>query len=326
MTTKRTHSKLIIIGSGPAGHTAAIYAGRALLHPIMFEGFMAGGVSAGGQLNTTTDVENYPGFPDGIMGPDLMDRMRQQSINCGTEIITRTVNKVDLSSRPFLIGLENDGDDDDDRHTFTCDTLIIATGATAKRLYLPGEETFWQKGVSACAVCDGSLPMFRNKVIVVVGGGDSASEESNYLTKFASHVYVLVRKPKLRASAIMAKRMHENKKITILYNTVATSLVGTTVLEGVNIKNVMTGEETLLKANGLFYCIGHETNTAIFSKQIALDDHGYIITEPGSTKTSVPGVFAAGDCQDSRYRQAVSAAGCGCMAALDAEKFLVEGI
>src|SRR6478609_74207 len=318
---RNTHHKVIVIGSGPAAHTAAIYLGRALLKPLLFEGFMAAGVAAGGQLTTTTDVENFPGFPDGISGPELMDRMRQQSINCGTTIISKTVDRVDLSSRPFLVGIEDADEGEED--TFTCDALIIATGATARRLFLPGEDTFWQKGVSACAVCDGAAPIFRNKVICVIGGGDSASEEANFLTKYASKVIVLVRKPRLRASAVMAKRMYENDKITILFNTVATSLIGTTVLEGINVKNVMTGEESLIKASGLFYAIGHDPNTQIFKKQLALDENGYIITEGKSTKTNVPGVFACGDVQDVQgYRQAITSAGSGCMSSLNAEHFL----
>lgn len=314
------HRKVIIIGSGPAAHTAAIYAGRAYLEPLMFEGFMAAGIPAGGQLTTTTDVENYPGFPDGVKGPVLMENMRKQSIKCGTTIITETIDKVDLSRLPFLVGTEG-GD------VFTCDSLIIATGAIAKRLNLPGENEFWQKGVSACAVCDGPLPMFRNQPLIVIGGGDSASEEATYLSKYASVVYVLVRKSELKASGVMRKRLLDNPKIIIRYNTIAISLQGEHGgnLTSVVVKNLLTTNTEIINAKGLFYAIGHTPNTTIFNKQLTLDDFGYIKTRqvPGvETSTSVPGVFACGDVKDYRYRQAITAAGSGCMAAMDAEHFL----
>jgi thioredoxin reductase (NADPH) len=312
-----THRKVIIIGSGPAAHTAAIYAGRAFLEPLLFEGFMAAGVAAGGQLTTTTDVENFPGFPSGVQGATLMLYMRHQSMRCGTEILTETVKRVDLSERPFTVESEDSGH-------YTCDALILATGATAKRLHLPGEDVFWQKGVSACAVCDGPAPLFRDKPVAVVGGGDSASEESNFLSKYASHVYVLVRKDHLRAFAIMSKRMEENDKITILYNTVATGLEGDQFLKKINIRNVLTGEEAQLSCNGLFYAIGHTPNSSIVAGQVKMDPFGYVLTEGKSTKTNVSGVFACGDVQDPRYRQAITAAGTGCMAAMDAEHYLEQ--
>ena len=306
--------KVVIIGSGPAGHTAAIYTARAKLDPIMFEGEFAAGVAAGGQLTTTTEVENFPGFPDGISGPELMDRMRAQSINSGTRIETRTVDKVDLSSSPFKVFLGED--------CIEAKVLIIATGATAKRMHVPGEDKLWQRGISACAVCDGGLPIFRQKHVVVVGGGDSAAEEATYLTKFASKVTLLVRKDHLRASKAMQERVLNNEKITVMWNTVLLEAQGTQVLTHLKVQNVLTNEETLLEASGLFYAIGHIPNTAFLNNQIDLDETGYIKTIPGSTKTSVAGVFACGDVQDKHYRQAISAAGSGCMAALDAEKFL----
>lgn len=306
--------KVVIIGSGPAGHTAAIYTARAKLDPIMFEGEFAAGVAAGGQLTTTTEVENFPGFPDGISGPELMDRMRAQSINSGTRIETRTVDKVDLSSSPFKVFLGED--------CIEAKVLIIATGATAKRMHVPGEDKLWQRGISACAVCDGGLPIFRQKHVVVVGGGDSAAEEATYLTKFASKVTLLVRKDHLRASKAMQERVLKNEKITVMWNTVLLEAQGTQVLTHLKVQNVLTNEETLLEASGLFYAIGHIPNTAFLNNQIDLDETGYIKTIPGSTKTSVAGVFACGDVQDKHYRQAISAAGSGCMAALDAEKFL----
>lgn len=308
------HRKVIIIGSGPAAHVCAIYTGRALLQPLMFEGFYAGNMAAGGQLTTTTDVENFPGFPNGINGGELMEKMREQSINCGCDIITETIDKVDLSKRPFLVGTEN-GD------AYTCDALVISTGATAKRMNIPGEERLWNNGVSACAVCDGAAPLFRNKPIVVIGGGDSACEEAVFLTKYAKVVYVLVRRDVLRASKVMAKKLLNNDSIRVFFNTVATSVTGTSVLEKVHIKNVITGEESSLDASGLFYAIGHVPNTQFLENQVSLDSDGYIITTP-DTKTSVPGVFACGDCQDKKYRQAITAAGSGCVAALEVEHYL----
>ena len=311
-----THKKVIIVGSGPAGHTAAIYAGKALLEPLMFEGFMAGGIAAGGQLTTTTVIENFPGFPTGIDGSELMMKMRQQSLNSGAQIQTLTVDSVDLSSKPFKVNVGND--------TYTADTLIIATGATAKRMGLKGETEFWQKGISACAICDGGLPIFRNKKIVVIWGGDAAMEEAIHLTHFASEVVVLVRKDTLRASKAMQERALNNPKITFMRNTEAEEALGDKFLTGVSVINNKTEEKSLIECAGLFYAIGHQPNTAFLNGQLELDEAGYILTKPGTTQTSVAGVFAAGDVQDKKYRQAITSAGSGCMAALEAEKYLQE--
>ena len=308
------HRKVIIIGSGPAGHTAAIYAGKALLQPLMFEGFMAGGIAAGGQLTTTTVIENFPGFPEGIDGSQLMMQMRQQSLNAWAEVITKTVDSVDLSSSPFKVTVGNE--------EFTADSLIVATGATAKRMGLPGEEQFRQKGVSACAICDGGLPIFRNKKIVVIGWGDAALEEAIHLTHFASEVLLLVRRDQLRASKAMQEKTFKNEKIQILWNTEATELVGEKLLSGVWTINNKTQEKVLIECAGVFYAIGHTPNTAFLGWQVELDETGYIKTIPWSTKTSVEGVFAAGDVQDRIFRQAITSAGTGCMAALEAEKYL----
>ncbi len=308
---------VIIIGSGPAGHTAAVYAARADLNPLMFEGFMAGGVAAGGQLTTTTDVENYPGFSDGIMGPELMDQMRRQSARFGTRIKTATVDAVDLSSRPFTVKVGS--------AEYKAKTLIVATGATARRLGLPGEDQYWQRGMSACAVCDGALPIFRDKPLIVIGGGDSACEEASHLAKFGSKVTMLVRRDVLRASKAMQKRVLDNDKIEILWNTNATEVTGDgKLLTHVNVRNNKSGEERLLEASGLFYAIGHTPNTAFLDDQLPMDDTGYLLTGDTSTTTGIPGVFACGDVQDRVYRQAVTAAGSGCMAALEAERFLTE--
>ena len=308
------HRKVIIIGSGPAGHTAAIYAGKALLQPLMFEGFMAGGIAAGGQLTTTTVIENFPGFPEGIDGSQLMMQMRQQSLNAWAEIITKTVDAVELSSSPFKVTVGNE--------EFTADSVIVATGATAKRMGLPGEEQFWQKGVSACAICDGGLPIFRNKRIVVIGWGDAALEEAIHLTHFASEVLLLVRRDQLRASKAMQEKAFKNEKIQILWNTEATELVGEKLLSGVLTINNKTQEKVLIECAGVFYAIGHTPNTTFLGWQVELDETGYIKTIPWSTKTSVEGVFAAGDVQDRIFRQAITSAGTGCMAALEAEKYL----
>jgi len=313
-----TVEKVIIIGSGPAGHTAAIYAGRAQLSPLMFEGEMAGGVAAGGQLTTTTEVENYPGFPTGIGGFELMMNMRQQSENSGARIETKTVDRVDLSSRPFRLFV---GD-----QTHLAESLIIATGATAKRMQLPGETEYWQKGISACAVCDGALPIFRNKPLVVVGGGDSACEEATFLTKYGSSVTLLVRRDQLRASKAMQSRVLSNPKIQVLWQTAPIEVLGNgTVLTQIKIQNTMTQATSVIDATGLFYAIGHTPNTAFLSGQLDTDETGYIRTQAGTTQTSVPGVFAAGDVQDRVYRQAVTSAGTGCMAALEVEHFLSSG-
>lgn len=308
-------NKVIIVGSGPAGHTAAIYTARALLEPIMFEGEMAGGVAAGGQLTTTTEVENYPGFKE-ISGPELMMKMREQAEHCGTEFHTKTVTKLELSSRPFKVHWND--------QVSEAETLIIATGATAKRLHIKGEDVYWQKGISACAVCDGALPIFRNKPLVVIGGGDTAVEEATFLSKYASKVTVLVRRDELRASKVMQKRMLADPKIEVLWNTEALEAVGEGLLTHLNIINNKTNEETKIEANGLFYAIGHKPNTEFLDGQIDCDETGYIKVTPGTTQTNVPGVFACGDVQDKVYRQAVSAAGTGCMAALEAERFIAE--
>lgn len=309
--------QLIIIGSGPAGHSAAVYAARAELNPLMFEGFMAGGVAAGGQLTTTTEVENYAGFPEGIDGPALMEHMRTQSRRFGTRIQTETVDSVDLSSTPYTVQV---GDS-----TYHAQSLIIATGATAKRLNLPGEETYWQRGMSACAVCDGALPLFRGKHLIVVGGGDSAAEEALFLSKFGSAITMLVRRDELRASKTMQKRVFENDKIEVMWNTKAVEILGNgKTLTGVRIHDNASGRESEIEAGGFFYAIGHQPNSELLGSQVPTDETGYIITAPDSTATEVPGVFAAGDVQDKVYRQAITAAGSGCMAALEAERYLAE--
>lgn len=307
---------LIIIGSGPAGHTAAIYTARANLSPLMYEGMMAGGIAAGGQLTTTTEIENYPGFPEGIPGPLLMSRMREQSLKHGTRIATETVEKVDLSKRPFKVYV--------DSGVIETKALIIATGATARRMNIPGEDKFWQRGISSCAVCDGALPIFRNKVLVVVGGGDSAIEEAMHLTKFASKVILMHRREELRASKAMQKRALENPKIEIMWNTIPLEAFGEKILGGLKVQNVKTGAKGEVVCGGLFYAIGHVPNSAFLGGQLELDEIGYIKTVPGSTLTKIEGVFVCGDVQDKKYRQAITAAGSGCMAALEAEKFLNE--
>ncbi|MDZ4805500.1 MAG: thioredoxin-disulfide reductase [Candidatus Eisenbacteria bacterium] len=309
-------SKLVIIGSGPAAHTAAIYAARASLTPLLFEGFMAGGVAAGGQLTTTTEVENYPGFPEGIDGSHLMDQMRKQSLRFGTQILTETVTRVDLSKRPFTIVT--------DEREVPADAVIVATGATAKRLNVPGEAKLWQNGISACAVCDGALPIFRNKVLAVIGGGDTACEEASHLAKFGSEVLLIHRRDELRASKIMQKRVFDNPKIKLIWDTTLESAHGDDLLQSLTLRNLKTGEVSTIEVGGLFYAIGHIPNTAFLAGQLALHANGYVMTTPGTTETNVPGVFAAGDVQDHRYRQAVTAAGSGCMAALEAEAWLAE--
>ncbi|TGK00653.1 thioredoxin-disulfide reductase [Leptospira semungkisensis] len=307
--------KVVIIGSGPAGHTAAIYSARANLNPVMYEGFMAGGIAAGGQLTTTTEVENFPGFPEGIDGTKLTTLFREQSEKYGTKIFTQTITKVDFSKRPFRIWSDDE--------LIEAETVIIATGATAKRMFIPGEDSYWQKGISACAVCDGALPIYRNKELAVVGGGDSAVEEAAHLTKFASKVYLIHRRDSLRASKIMQKRATTHPKIQIIWNTQVEGAQGNgNQLTSLSVKEVNTGKVTELPVGGLFYAIGHKPNTEIFEGQLDLDESGYIKTVPGTTKTSVDGVFAAGDVQDKVYRQAITAAGSGCMAALEAERWL----
>ena len=307
----------VIIGSGPAGHTAAVYAGRAMLEPLMYEGFMAGGVAAGGQLTTTTDVENYPGFPEGIGGPELMDLMRRQSERSGARIVTETVKAVDLSAPPYVVTTDGGAQ-------VAARTVIIATGATAKRLYVDGAERLWQRGISACAVCDGALPVFRGKHLVVVGGGDTAAEEATFLTKYASRVTMLVRRDEMRASKAMQQRVFANDSIDVSWNTVLSEVLGDDLVSGVRVTNVPSGADSQLEAGGLFFAIGHEPNTGFLAGQLETDESGYLVTPGNSTATSRPGVFACGDVQDKIYRQAVTAAGTGCMAAMEAERYLSE--
>jgi thioredoxin reductase (NADPH) len=308
------HKKLVIIGSGPAGYTAALYAARANLSPVLFEGYFSG--PAGGQLMTTTEVENYPGFPEGVTGPDLMDAFRKQCEKFGTHLITEDVESVDLSKRPFIVKGK--------KHSFTADSVIISTGATAKKLDIPGagENGFWQKGVTACAICDGAMPIFRNKELFVIGGGDSAVEEATFLTKYGSKVYIVHRRDELRASKIMAQRALDHPKIEILWDSEITKIEGEKVVGSVTIKNNKTGKEEKREAAGVFFAIGHKPNTDFLDGQLKTNEQGYLIVKPGTTYTDIEGVFACGDVQDPHYRQAVTAAGSGCMAAIDAERWL----
>ncbi|MFQ5515994.1 MAG: thioredoxin-disulfide reductase [Acidimicrobiia bacterium] len=297
---------LVIIGSGPAGLTAAIYAARANLNPLMIEGALAGG-----QLMLTTDVENYPGFPDGILGPDMMAKFRDQAERFGTRFLTKDVTRVDFSVRPFHIGV---GDD-----TYEADAVIISTGASARWLEVPGEDKLRGFGVSACATCDGFF--FRGRELVVVGGGDSAMEEAIFLTKFASKVTIIHRRDEFRASRIMAERALAHPKVDVVWDSVVAEILGTEAVTGVRIRNVKTGETRDFATEGVFVAIGHVPNTDLFKGQIELDDPGYVILGE-DTMTSVPGVFAAGDLADHTYRQAITAAGTGCMAAIDAARWL----
>ena len=306
---------LVIIGSGPAGHTAAIYAARANLKPFMFEGYVAGG-SAGGQLTTTTDVENYPGFPEGIQGPELMQLFRKQADRFGTEMVGEDIVEVDFSKRPFAIK--------SDQREVRAKAVIIATGAVARRMGVPNEEKMWNNGMSACAVCDGALPFFKSQPLMVIGGGDTAVEEASYLTKFGSIVYLVHRRDELRASKIMQKRAFDNEKIEIIWDTVFKDAVGEDFVTGARIQNVKSKEVKDISVAGIFYAIGHTPNTQMFENQLDLDTTGYIKVKTGTQETSVEGVFAAGDVHDHKYRQAVTAAGTGCAAALEAERWLAE--
>ena len=306
------HEKLVIIGSGPAGLTAALYAARADLNPIVFEGLVAGG-----QLMITTDVENYPGFPDGILGPELMDQFRKQAERFGTRLHQVDVTEVDFSTRPFRINVGAD--------EYTADAVIIATGASATWLGVPGEEKLTGKGVSACATCDGFF--FRDKELIVVGGGDTAMEEALFLTKFASKVTVIHRRDELRAEKILQHRLFNNPKVEMMWNHQLDEVVGAGEprgVEGVRVKHSQTGAITELACKGVFIAIGHAPSSELVNDQLELHSGGYVVTAPDSTATSIPGVFAAGDITDHIYRQAVTSAGMGCMAALEVEKYLTE--
>ena len=303
------HRKVIIVGSGPAGLTAAVYAARANLEPLVFEGSQPGG-----QLTITTDVENFPGFSEGIMGPDLMDQMRKQAVRFGARCEYKTVDKAELTNSPFSVWVKDE--------KYTAETIIISTGASARLLGLDSESELMGYGVSACATCDGFF--FKEKEVLVVGGGDSAAEEAIFLTKFASKVKIIHRRDELRASKIMQERVFENKSIEIMWNSAVEDIVGSkdTGVTGAVIKNTVSKDTREISCDGIFMAIGHVPNTVVFKDQLKLDDKGYIITEPGTTNTNIPGVFACGDVQDKIYRQAVTAAGTGCMSAIDAERWL----
>ncbi|MFI5184890.1 MAG: thioredoxin-disulfide reductase [Vicinamibacteria bacterium] len=315
---KKESYKVVILGSGPAGLTAALYASRANLEPLLVEGGGGGDPTdvPGGQLMLTTDVDNYPGFPEGILGPELMDRMRQQALRFGAEFTSGAASEVSLDERPFVLTLPEG--------RVMAETLIVATGATARWLGLPEELEFRTKvgGVSACATCDGFF--YKQKEVLVVGGGDTAMEEATFLTKFASHVTIVHRRDSFRASRIMLEKAQANRKIGWLLDSVVEAILGGQGrgVTGARVRNVKTGAVTEVAAGGIFMAIGHIPNTAIFQGKLETDETGYLLTRPGTTETSVPGVFAAGDVQDHRYRQAITAAGSGCMAAIDAERFL----
>jgi thioredoxin reductase (NADPH) len=315
------HRDVVIIGSGPAGLTAAIYAARANLNPLLIDAppDAEKQTTPGGQLMITTDVENYPGFPEGIQGPELMSEFRKQAERFGTDFMEAWITEVDLDERPFTLYAGE--------YTITAETLIIATGASAKWLGIPGEakvpDGFGGNGVSACATCDGPLPGFRNRPVVVIGGGDTAMEEATFLTRYASRIYVVHRRDKLRASKIMQEKAFKNEKIEFIWNTEVVEILGTQNegVTGVRLRNTETGQERIFPCAGVFVAIGHKPNTDLFRGQLDMDEIGYLKTS-GSTATNVPGVFACGDVQDAVYRQAVTAAGTGCMSALDAERFL----
>lgn len=305
--------KLVIVGSGPSGLTAAIYAARADLQPLVIEGFMKGG-QPGGQLMTTTEVENFPGFPEGIDGPEFISRVKKQAQRFGTEFIMEDIDSVDFSTRPFTLTNSS--------RTITANSVIISTGASAQVLDLPSVKQFWGKGVSACATCDGALPVFRNQVIGVIGGGDSAIEEALFLTRFASKVLLIHRRDEFRASKAMQKRVFDNPKIEIIFDSTIEEVYGSQFMEGLKLKNVKSGEISDYKCKGVFMAIGHVPNTAFLKGALELDSKGYIVVKSPSSATSVEGVFACGDVTDPHYRQAISAAGTGCVAALDAERWL----
>ena len=308
-----SHHPVIVIGSGPAGLTAAIYTARANLTPLVIEGEPSStSDQPGGQLMLTTEVENFPGFPEGIMGPDLMVRMREQAQRFGAEFLTAKVTNVDFSARPFRVWVRDD--------QFTADSIIVSTGAQSLMLGLEAEQRLLGHGLSTCATCDGFF--FRGQEIAVVGGGDSAIEEASFLTKFASKVHLLVRRDVLRASKVMQDRANHNDKIEIHWHTVVDDLLGTDKLEGAVVRNVVTGEVSTMPVTGLFVAIGHRPNTDLFRGVLDMEDSGYLVTRPGSSYTNIDGVFACGDVQDHTYRQAITAAGSGCMAAIDCERWL----
>jgi len=311
------HHRVIIIGSGPAGLTAAIYAARANLQPLCVEGFNAGGLIPGGQLMFTTDVENFPGYPKGVTGQQMMAEFREQAEHQGTTFITADVQKVDLSQRPFQVIV---GEDEQELHT--ADAIVVATGARANYLGLPSEEALKNRGVSACAVCDGAL--YRNKPVAIVGGGDTAMEEATYLSGLCSKVTLLHRRDEFRASKAMQKRVLDNPKIDVLFSHAVTEVVGSDAVTGIVAKSLKTGDSRRIDVDAFFVAIGHTPMTDLFKGQLDMHENGYLKVRPGSTHTSVPGVFAAGDVADWVYRQAVTAAGTGCMAALDAERWLGE--
>jgi thioredoxin reductase (NADPH) len=302
---------VIIIGGGPAGYTAALYTARANLSPLVIEGF-----NWGGQLMITSDVENYPGYSDGILGPAMMADFRRQAERFGAEFVTDDVTRVDFSERPFRIFL---GEDE-----YRADAVIVSTGASARQLGLPSEQTLQGRGVSYCATCDGAF--FRDRIVVVVGGGDSAMEEATFLTRFATKVIIVHRRDEFRASPIMVDRARKNERIEFVLNAVVEEVLGTEGghVTGVRLRDTVTGETSELEADGIFVAIGHDPNTALFLEWLDHDEQGYLVTEAGSTRTNIPGVFAAGDVQDHTYRQAVTAAGSGTMAALDAQRYLEE--
>lgn len=318
MVSEDNVEKVVVIGSGPAAHTAAIYLSRAELKPLLFEGFLAAGVAAGGQLTTTTDVENFPGFPKGVDGTELTTLFRQQSERFGTRIVTETISSLDLSQRPFTIHGEYGTE-------VRANAIVLATGATARRLDIPGcrDGEYWQRGVSACAVCDGAAPIFRNKTLAVVGGGDSAMEEATFLTKFATKVLIVHRRDELRASKIMQTRAQQHPKIEFLYSHVIDKADGDgNLLTTITVRDLKTDDTRQIECSGIFFAIGHEPNVKFLDGQLELDDQNYVVTKPDCTETSVPGVFAAGDVQDKKWRQAITAAGTGCMAALEVEHYL----